>query len=241
MEAGTAQSKKGGSGHKQAASPNMPLSSQSTETPISTSPSTSPTLSDSLNTNTYTCDRLLLIDFERCLVYSDFSALGAGTEAEIAERWDNIYSEYLTLIQDDGAIQMITKVAEMHRCDHIIARVSMLLENLCIRYNPEICDMLREEYPFHLTEETYAEDCQKISNQLRTKAMERDRVLKEIEQNETGDDGEPIDGTYFDVALERYRAIRGYYVGKRTVTVQEFCIMMRELKQQVNKQEHAGG
>ncbi len=172
----------------------------------------------------------MLVDFERCLIYNDYSSIGG------VENWDSINAEYLKLIKDEGAIQMIYQVVNLHKIDHYIARITMLLENLCLNYSAEISDMLREEFKFPLTPETYAEDCKKISNQLKTKSIERDRLLTEIEKSKDGENGDKIDGTYFDTALERYSAIRGFSVTKQQITTQQFCIKMRELNDYIKEQ-----
>lgn len=172
----------------------------------------------------------MLVDFEKCLIYGDYESIGG------AEHWDDINAEYLKLIKDEGAIQMIYQVVNMHKVDHYIARISMLLENICLVYSEGIADMIRQEFKYPLTQESYANDCKKISNQLKTKAIERDRLLKDIEKSKDGENGDKIDGTYFDTALERYSAIRGFSVTKQEITTQQFCIKMRELNEYIKEQ-----
>src|ERR1044072_897148 len=80
--------------------------------------------------STVTCNELMLCDFERCLIYGDYSSLGSGTPDDIAERWDNIYAEYTTLMQDDGVIQMIYQLSQVQRNELHISRISMLINQL---------------------------------------------------------------------------------------------------------------
>lgn len=182
-----------------------------------------------------TCNTLLLATFERCLIYGDLSVLGDASPEERQRCWEQVFTEYITLIRDDGAIQMLLQTTIVHEANLHIALVTALLLALESMYNERIAGMIREHYDFRLTKDTYKKDIERIATLVKQKALDRDEALKAIEEyGQNQEDGEKIDGTYFDVALVRYSAIRGYRVSKREVTVQEFCIMMRELQKEAH-------
>ena len=184
------------------------------------------------------CNNLMLIDFEQCLLYDNYTSLNGNSEQETASIWERVYAEYLTLIGDNTIVSRVYQIATLNKFTLKINRVTMLLWFMELGYNTTIADMLREEFKnVPLTPDNYKADCKRINNLMMQDRMYRDRARKAIENASNEAQSTEIDKAYFDSALIAFGSVMGFHKSKREISTQEYCIMMRELNRAISQKQ----
>lgn len=182
------------------------------------------------------CDQLLLSNFIRC-IDGDLSALiikGNPPQAEIAEAWANIYSEYIDLNagnEPEYVLLLQRDVTLLH--SHISETESAIyILSILPYFKQEAADILSANgYVYPWDKEDVNNNIQFyeiVNNRLSARRLQYDNKTKELRNIIEGRNENSTTPEYFDIILDNLAAWRKISViHPDEITVKQFVIMLR--------------
>lgn len=183
------------------------------------------------------CDQLLLSNFFLCLFESDLTALiikGNPPQADLAEAWANIYSEYIDLnsgTEPDYVLLLQRDITLLH--GHISETESAIyILAILPHFKQEAADILSANgYIYPWDKEDVSNNVQFyeiISNRLSAKRLSYDNKNKEIDNIIESRKQGAVTREYFDTILDNLAAWRKVAViHPHEVTVKQFVVMLK--------------
>lgn len=157
--------------------------------------------------------------FENCLLNAKYDELGDAPESVLQEAWLNIYSEYISAINDGSAI---TKIQEMGKINAMTLKVKRLKELVHIYLETEYgvyLDCLKES-GFKIEKESDLKQC---IGRIKQQEVELNMLIKNISETK-GEDGKGITKEYFTKILTTISiAFKIPPIQKQSITVAAYC------------------
>lgn len=135
--------------------------------------------------------------------------------------WDNIFSEYSTLIDGEQASVSLSLIKDINYMRNKLYIIHVAVYALKLKYSERACNILRSQgYDFKFREDTYLQDCERVLK--RSKTILADAIRKEKEYEKLGTGKTLVEQDYIDMcyAISKHSSM---HLSIRKITVSEFC------------------
>lgn len=180
------------------------------------------------------CRDLMLTGFIDCLVYQNYDVLvveGNATEQDKAAAWDQVWNEYLTLINLPNykyVTELIRQIALLYLKLNIVEWNVKALQN---GYYPDCVKALKDvglNYKFDPEDPLqYAADLDAAVKKSKSWVVEYQQRQKEYDQYQKSAPKEAITEEAFMDNLATLGKVMGFRIDPHSVSVAEYCSMMK--------------
>lgn len=188
------------------------------------------------------CNDLMMDKFIKCLLHKEYSCLileGSPTEIEMREVWDNIFMDYLDLMDNNKTKLLAKSIKDIARNEAKLMVIELALRVLSHHYefigeeNYLICvKNLKDygyDYEYPRDDEARMKDLERVRSvskmaiiKLQSDRANYDKLLNE-NQNKVVRESD-FNETF--IALSKFM---GYSVKPQTTTVSEYCGMIKTI------------
>ena len=205
-----------------------------------------PTLADSPKWSIYeSCNDMPLSVFEKVYIKEELKYLafeGVAPDEVLKEAWDKIYGEYLHLMGETKTIELLYKMSRLNALKSRLSRMFEAIRAIRVAHHPIIVKIFKEEgYKFSYSPETLISDLSKTERLLIRDRIEHDKLEREIEKEKNADVSDKKNTNYFSEALIQYETCFKVFIEKSKISVADFCLRMKQMRDYIDQQNAAHG
>ena len=173
------------------------------------------------------CRDITMAVFIECYCHDIFKGLGEGTPEEIIEAWNDILSDWSSLMRNEDSDYLITLADQLNCLKFHIAFVEYATFYLQRVYDLEIIDRLINEcgydgsYPED-DRDAYLKQLSRVISLCKTKVYEASELSDEIERLQKNNKGEKTTEEEFVSNMARLSKYQGYRINKFKIDVFEY-------------------
>lgn len=187
---------------------------------------------------------LKLSVFIECIVDSNYSGLGTGSDTELAIAWMKLYSKYLSAKGDDRAFRMVTITAELEALRFRAQYIDFLISVMLIKYDKRIADAFKAEHEnFEFTEQSYLIDMKHVQSIEKRNKLKYDALQRELQAMQRTDAGVAFTPTreyYIGLLLDINKHEGAHYDDSVNMEIFALCVKRLEAYYKHKKQEKDG-
>jgi hypothetical protein len=195
------------------------------------------------------CSDLPLVNFERYLYGNDFTALviSGNPSAELMqEKGNELFSEYCELMEDEQINWLIETKNTIQKLALKVGLCQPVISVLAKLFNSELeisqdgldtlVNILKDNgfnYDFNFHDiKGFTNDINRVKTEISGDLMLMNKLQEKI-NNKQKQSAETKNGlTFFDETLDAIGRHRKYHIPKKDLTVQQFCVMVKQMKEE---------
>lgn len=186
------------------------------------------------------CYEVSMATFIDCIVDQKFTGLaksGKPNEAQLADAWDKVFTEYLSISGDtqiSGILALVKDIAILSNKLFLIETIVQQMEN---QHDFKLAEHLRS-----LGFRFQYEDGPELKRELELTIIQSKALLLELEQNKSEleslrkDDSGAATRQDYQLQLSALEEFKGCSINEETYTVARYCADLKRLKERYKPQ-----
>ncbi|MHB9057110.1 MAG: hypothetical protein ACYC2P_13350 [Paludibacteraceae bacterium] len=178
------------------------------------------------------CSDLSLYLFVKVLTTGEHKWLiksGNPTKEQLKEAWEQIFDEYSRLSENKQQNYLLNLLREYYSIPNKLTIIQTIVDNLALRYDPNLIALLRQMgFRHSYSPETFVNDLKLTVTQAKGLILKYKSLYEDLEKLQKQDNKvEPND---YDLILSELSKYQGYRLDPKTITVSEFCAIVKRFK-----------
>lgn len=170
-----------------------------------------------------------LYNFIKILVSNDLSYIGKGTQAQLEEAWENIFSEYMSLSKDGTQNHLLGVIKEIAILENKLFLIQTIVDELSKEWNEALAKCLNAlGFRYKYTLETLEKDLKLTVTNAKSLILRLDQRKNDLKALQSGSSS-PTESD-FDALLIELSKFMGYRINTKEVTISEFIALQNNYK-----------
>lgn len=187
------------------------------------------------------CNNLPMENFIQCLCEENYRTLiieGEATERQLQEAWILILAEYYELRGDTSEGMEVWQLSrDVMRLQNHLFLLEQCVEFLKVKWSDSIAESVNKlGYPFRpASKEDYAEDLNRVVNKAKTKYIQLQQHIKQLEEQVKKLGNKKPTRDYFDNMLIHIEEMQKVTYSMDSIPVQKFVLLEKKYWNQVEQ------